>query len=195
MQSFPTQNLPSFTQYLAGFPKNGNDFIRGADTIYSIVGGAVLQARLDYPKETENTCALRVSIALTKCNIVIPHIPGQTIEGGGDFAGKYFFVNARALNSWMRKTFGTNTGEDNTPYNPKHESFSGEQGGLYGQNFPALLKNKKGIYSLITLNNSNTTVTGHADVFNGYGNNKKICSNGCFFSKLPVERIDIWILD
>lgn len=94
----------------------------------------------------------------------------------------------------MRKTFGTNTGEGNTPYNPKHEFFNAEQGGLHGQNFPILLKNKRGIYSLITLANSAGTVSGHADVFNGYGNDI-ICSIGCHFNLISLERIDIWILD
>jgi hypothetical protein len=96
----------------------------------------------------------------------------------------------------MRETFGTNPASSANPYNANHLSLTGIQGGTNGVNFPDLLKGKKAIYSMITTNqySTSTRVSGHADLLftdsNDFGN----CAFGCFFN-LPIERIDIWILN
>lgn len=196
--SFPQQDLPSREDYKAGMPKfeNGN-LMTGADNIYNLVGGDVLQVRNQYPpKRTNNTCALKVSIALNRSGVIIPNIPGQTIEGGGDeFSGKFFFLNAKALNAWMRETFGTNPATATTPHNDKHLSFTGSVGGTNGENFPNLqdLQNISGIYSMVTVEGTNEA-SGHADYIYTNTDGKVTCPFNCFFN-LQIERIDVWILE
>lgn len=187
--NFQQQDLPSYDDFLNGFPQNGNGgFLHGADNIYPLVGGDVLLVRQTYPgNQTKNVCALKVSIALNNSGVIIPNIENQTIEGGGDYAGKYFFLNVRALNDWMRVTFGTSTPNDGFPYNENHVSFTGEQGGVNGQNYPNLVSGLKGIYMLVMPVGS--SLSGHADLI--YNN---ICPSGCNF-QLSVEHIDIWILE
>lgn len=68
-----------------------------------MVGGDVLQARIDYPLQTQNTCALKVSIALVGVGINIPNIAGETLEGED---GNFYFLNAVALTEWLKETFG-----------------------------------------------------------------------------------------
>ena len=160
--TFPQQNLPTRVAFSTGIPKNANGtLMTGADNIFNLAGGAVLQARINDKslgkKKTENTCALKISIALNRSGVVIPNITGETIEGGGtEFTGKYFFLNAKKMNVWMRATFGTNPATATTPYNPNHMSIPIASGGINGQNFPTLpaLQNISGIYSIILLNNS-----------------------------------------
>lgn len=199
MLNFQQQNLPSYNDYINGMPRfQDGTFMTGADNVYNLVGGDVQAARVQYPNQTQNTCALKVSIALNRSNIVIPNIPGQTLEGGGnEFTGKYFFLNARALNSWMRKTFGTNPTTTNTPFNQNHISFTGNQGGVNGVNFPYLLSSYKGIYSMITTEDydiNQNGASGHADLIFTESTGNAQCIYGCNFM-LPIERIDIWILD
>lgn len=195
--TFPQQNLPTYNNYvnnMARFP-DGN-LMKGADNVYALVGGVVLQTRIDDPKSTENTCALKVSIALVRSDIIIPNLPGITLEGSGEFAGKFFFLNAKELNAWMRKTFGTKTGIGNTPINANHFSYNAADGGPNGVDFPNKLKDKQGIYSMITTEQYrlDARTSGHADLLftdsKGFGN----CPFDCFFN-LPIQRIDIWILD
>jgi hypothetical protein len=196
--NFQQQSLPSRENYRAGMPKfeNGN-LMTGADNIYNLVGGPVLQVRNQYPPaKTNNTCALKVSIALNRSGVVIPNILGQTIEGGGtEFTGKFFFLNAKALNGWMRETFGTNPATSATPYNDKHLSFTGSDGGTNGENFPNLpaLQNISGIYSMVTVENTNEA-SGHADYIYTNTAGKVDCPFDCFFN-LQIERIDIWMLE
>lgn len=189
--TFPHQELPTYNNYLNGMPRFADgSFMIGADNVYALVGGAVQQARIDNPKRTENTCALKVSIALNRAGVIIPNLPGKTLEGTGEFAGKYFFLNAKSLNSWMRETFGT------SPENINHFSYTSSDGGTNGINFPKKLKDKNGIYSMITTEKytRESGISGHADlIFNG-SSGKGTCIFGCSFN-LPVERIDIWILN
>ena len=195
--SFPKQDLPTYDNYYNGMPRfSDGSFMIGADNVYGLVGGAVLQARVDFPKRTENTCALKVSIALNRSGVLIPNLLEKTVEGAGEFKGMYFFLNARSLNSWMRETFGTNTSTSNTPTNANHLTFTAIDGGINGVNFPNKLKDLNGIYSMITTENYNIIekgASGHADlIFNGSAG-KGTCIYGCNFN-LPIERIDVWIL-
>lgn len=196
--SYPQQNLPSRDAYKAGMPKfEDGTLMTGADNVYNLVGGAVLQVRNQYPpKKTNNTCALKVSIALNRSGVVIPNLPGKTIEGGGDeFTGKFFFLNAKALNAWMRETFGTNPATSTIPYNEKHLSFTGGDGGTNGENFPNLpeLQNISGIYSMVTVEGTNEA-SGHADYIYTNTAGNVTCPFDCFFN-LQIERIDVWILE
>ena len=181
--NFPSQNLPTYNSFYNAYPKNPNgSWMEGANTVYAYVGGEVQQTRIDYPNDTNNTCALKVSIALNGSGIVIPNIPGQTLQGGGAFAGKFFFLNARALNKWMRKTFGTIT-------NPNYMNIPASQITPNGANLPLLLSNIKGIYSLVCPLGS-PWASGHADIINN-----SMCAAGCHFPDAPIEYIDVWKLN
>jgi hypothetical protein len=194
--TFQQQNLPTYNKYLESMARMPDGtLMKGADNIYTLAGGKVLETRLKDKEGTENTCALKVSIALVRSGIIIPNLPGSTIEGGGEFAGKFFFLNAKTLNGFMRKTFGTKTGVENTPINSNHYSYDATDGGVNGVDFPTRLKDKQGIYSMITTEAYDRNgSSGHSDLLftdsKGYGN----CAFDCFFN-LPIQRIDIWILN
>lgn len=158
----------------------------GADNVYSYIGGAVWQARLSNPNITRNTCAIRLSKALNYSGVIIPNIPGKTFKGADN---KYYFLMAKDINKWMRKTFGTNPSTSSTPYNANHHHFTGIQAGEYGINLPDLLIDKKGIYSLVS--NNPTWGSGHADLLY----DDILCGNNCHFADAPIDYIDIWILN
>jgi Type VI secretion system (T6SS), amidase effector protein 4 len=189
--TFQQQNLPTYNDYVNNMARSSDGkLMKGADNIFGLVGGKVLDLRKKDKANTENTCALKVSIALNRTNIIIPNIPGQTIEGGGEFSGKYFFLNAKSLNSWMRKTFGTNK--------TNHIELLGTEGGINGEKFTKSekLKNIKGIYSMITTEqyDNDGGASGHADLLFYDSEGMANCAFGCFFN-LPVKRIDVWILN
>jgi hypothetical protein len=138
-----------------------------------------------------NTCAIRISKAFQGSGIVIlalPDNPNGTKNTVKDKNGNNIIINAKVLNRWMRKTFGTN------PSNYRH--YTASQGGHNGKEFPKLLENKQGIYSMIARPEiQNDWGTGHADLLeNGE------CRQNCHFYDennlfVPVDYIDIWILD
>ena len=195
--TFPQQSLPTYNDYYNGMARFANGkLMTGADNVYGLVGGAVQQARIANPIRTANTCALKVSIALNRAGVIIPYIPGKTLEGSGEFAAKYFFLNAKSLNSWMRETFGTNPATTTTPSNGNHLSYTASDGGLNGVDFPDKLKGMNAIYSMITTDDyyNKTSTSGHSDLLFTDSNGLGECAYKCFFN-LPIQRIDIWILN
>jgi hypothetical protein len=185
--TFQQQNLPTLSKFLNAYPKNldGKTYMLGKD-LYPLVGDEVYQAYLDYPHLVNGSCALKVSRALNYSDIIIPKTP-NTLKGKD---GKYYFVNAKALNKWMRLTFGTDKN------NPNYRNFTKNQGGNRGENFPNLVKGLKGIYSMVSpLEIKDSWASGHADLIFD-----QICPFKCHFydEKLqivPIEYIDIWILN
>ena len=158
-QTFPTQDLPSYQDFYDGFPKNEDGtWMYGADNIYELVGGDVLQAREDYPTITNNTCALKVSIGLNEAGVDIPCIAGQTLAGED---GKCYFLNARALAEWMKKTFSNFEEYDDTDYNSSDDVH-------------ALIGGQKGI--AISVFSPGSSFSGHADIY--LGNTCSISPNG-----------------
>jgi hypothetical protein len=179
--SFEQQELPSWDDFEDAFPTS-----IGSALVVAI-GGSVQQAYNDYPTLSRGYCALKVSRALNYSGITIPQItttsgkPG-TVQGGD---GKYYFLNAKALNAWMRETFGTN------PENPNHHHFTSQQGGTNGGNFPNLVAGLKGIYSMVSTDSN--WASGHADIIEN-----QICLSGCHLSDTPpapIDYIDIWVLE
>jgi hypothetical protein len=179
--SFPQQDLPSWNGFESAYPTQSGAVLVG------VIGGPVQQAYNDYPSLSRGYCALKVSRALNYSGISIPQItttsgnPGTIL--GGD--GKYYFLNAKALNKWMRETFGT------SPSNPDHYSFLGSDGGVNGENFPTLVAGLKGIYSMVSTNAN--WASGHADILRENGT----CKAGCHFQDTPpapIDYIDIWVL-
>jgi hypothetical protein len=183
--NFPQQQLPTWNNFNNSFPRNSDGtFMTGSNNVFGFVGGSVLQARIDNPDTTNNTCALKVSIALNGAGVVIPNIPGQTLQGGGAFAGKYFFLNAKALNNWMKLTFGTN------PNNPNHHQFTQSQGSTNGEGFLSALNNlspNHGIFTMLPISAIEFGASGHCDIFDGTN-----CATHCYFDS--ASEINIWIL-
>lgn len=185
--TFQQQDLPSWDDFNSSYPRsNGEDLVE-------YVGGAVQQAYNQYPSLSRGYCALKVSRALNYSGITIPPItttngnPG-TLQGSD---GKYYFLNAKALNKWMRETFGTNPETTTTPYNANHYHFTGEDGGTNGENFPNLVNGLKGIYSMVSTNAQ--WASGHADLIEN-----ETCVFGCHFNDTPpapIDYIDIWVLE
>lgn len=182
--NFETQDLPSWQAFNNAYPNESSA------QLYGVVGGEVAQAQIDYPTQTQNGCALKVSRALNYSGIVIPYIPNSTLLGGDD---KYYFLNARALNLWMRETFGTGSN------NLNHLHLTAQDGGHNGEDFSSLIDLSstgnpdlyvKGIYSMVATQPNNWGASGHADIL--YDNGE--CKAGCYFNG-PVDYIDIWILD
>ncbi|WP_433627078.1 T6SS effector amidase Tae4 family protein [Chryseobacterium cucumeris] len=191
--TFPPQSLPSWQNYYNAFPKDVNGKGLSGPAIYEIVKGTPKALRDDVLNDSnpnndhdyDNACALRVSIALNYSGVKIPNIPNHTFKGGD---GKYYFLSAKKLNAWMRKTFGTNPATSTTPYNSNHIHITGNQAGVNGVNLPAILKDKKGIYSLVSSNSA--WASGHGDILQPNGT----CINGCHFFDAPIDYIDVWIL-
>lgn len=184
--AFPQQDLPTWSAFDAAYPR-----IYGSQLIQDI-GGDVLTAFNQYPSLIRGACALKVSKALNYSGITIPQI--TTTNGnlgtvlGGD--GKFYFLNAKALNKWMRETFGTNPASSTTPFNSSHINITGAQGGTNGENFPTLVANIQGIYSMVSTNPN--WASGHCDLINN-----GTCVFGCHFydtPPAPIDYIDIWIL-
>lgn len=179
--TFPQQNLPMFQNFNTNYPRmNG-------EQLAQLVGGDVLNLYNQYPSVVRGFCALKVSRALNYSGVTIPNItttngnPGTVL--GGD--GKYYFLNAKALNKWMQKTFGV------SPVNSNHIKILGSQGGENGGNFQTLTAGIKGIYSMVSSNLD--WASGHADLIN-----EGICVFGCHFydnPPAPIDYIDIWILN
>ncbi|MPT36843.1 MAG: hypothetical protein E2604_17585, partial [Flavobacterium sp.] len=180
--TFPQQQLPSFYDFNSAYPR-----IKGKE-LAQLIGGEILDLYTKYPNSVRGYCALKVSRALNYSGITIPHIVTTKDDAGtvsGD-DGKYYFLNAKALNKWMQKTFGI------SPDNPFHIRISGSEGGIKGENFPKLTAGLKGIYSMVSSNSK--WASGHADLIKGDGT----CVNGCHFydtPPAPIAYIDIWILN
>lgn len=179
--TFQAQNLPTWEGFSNAYPNEKSE------ELYSVVGGEVYQAKLDYPALTQNGCALKVSRALNYSGVTIPKItttkgaPG-TLKGKD---GKYYFLNAKALNTWMRKTFGVN------PQNTNHVPFDENNIGSNGENVINQINNQqlKGIFSMIAKDPTTFGASGHADILLSNG----MCKDGCYLNS--AKTIDIWILN
>lgn len=189
--TFPQQDLPTWDDYNANYPRE----ITVTDDLYNAIGGDVLQARVTYPLSTGDTCALRVSVALNGAGITIPQINWASSSSPGTIMGadgKYYFLNAKALNIWMRKTFGTDPATATTPLNSNHKHYTAAQAGINGADFLASpsMQNTKGIYSMVLLQpNSAGNASGHADIFKNKDPYIK------FALQYEIDCIDIWILN
>ena len=158
--TFPEQELPSYNDFFTHFPKDPltGKWLYGSDAIYTLAGGDVLEARLNDRKNTENTCALKVSIALNGAGIIIPNIPTTDTEYGTveGLNGKYYFLNAKSLSEWMKRTFTPTNTYDPSDY-------------INADGFHALIAGRRGI--TISIYGGGGT-SGHADIYTGTS-----CSN------------------
>lgn len=192
--TFPLQNLPSWNNYYNAFPHHTDGSGMTADEVYTLVGGIMrdnhFSSNPTISSKWQNACAIRVSRALNYSGIIIPQMTG-TFKGDDN---KNYFVNAKSLNTWMRKTFGV------APINPNHKHITSTMAGINGVNLPNLLKDNnlstpnnpvyiKGIFSLVSSNPN--WASGHADCLQANGE----CVNRCHFYDAPIDYIDVWILN
>lgn len=187
--TFPPQNLPSFNDFKNACPSKYDN----AGTVCNNIGGDILTMYNDVIASGKklNTCAIRISRALNYSGIIIPSLPNNpngsknTVTGAD---GKNYIINAKTLNAWMRKTFGTNTSN--------YLHFTSAQGGVKGAGFQQLLSNINGIYSMVALPSIQSTWGfGHADLLENGG-----CLLSCHFydvnnNFVPISYIDVWILN
>jgi hypothetical protein len=187
--NFPAQSLPKFEDFKNVCPSKYTN----AETLCNEIGGGVLtmyNAVIAKGKHF-NTCAIRMSKSFNYSGIVLPSLPdnkngSKNSVKGTD--GKNYIINAKALNAWMRKTFGTNSSN--------YTHYTAAQGGNKGTGFKNLLEGKQGIYSMVSRPEiQESWGTGHANLLqNGE------CLLNCHFydinnSFVPVDYIDVWILN
>ncbi len=161
IQIFPPQILPTFIVYDSNYPKEENGCEMGSSAVYEMAGGPLYILHLNDPVNFGNACALRTSIALTKCGITIPLIRERLANGnyrnvtklGSN--GKHYFITANDLYWWMIKTFGAPP--------PSHvvkpsQALDGE--------FSGKLPAENGIYIMRALDNSlnGFGATGHVSL-------------------------------
>lgn len=176
--TFAAQTLSTFAAFNAAFPRKNS--ISTEQLFNTIAGDLTL-----FYKSDINTYAIRLSRGLNYSGVNIPYLPGRTYKGSDD---KYYFKAAYEINLWMRKTFGTNDGDPNTPHNPNHYKYTGAEAGVHGVNLPGLLAGKKGIYSIYS--SDFRWASGHADLLMP----DATCGNDCHFYDAPILRLDIWVL-
>jgi len=192
---FAHQQLPSWIDFESAYPKNDKGENMKAEEVFNKIGGDVKDGRdrsLVDPNQTpwNNACALRISWALNKCDIKIPYIKGQTLKGGD---GKYYFLGARNMNMWMRKTFGCSNPNRSLGefYNPQAHHYDQSKVGKFGVGLEKELKDGKfnGIYTIVT---NSRFASGHCDLL--FSN--ATCLLSCHFADAAVyiEYCDIWNL-
>ncbi|NUY81801.1 hypothetical protein HUK80_12915 [Flavobacterium sp. MAH-1] len=173
--TFPSQVLPSLANFTANFPSHQNPNYATSTQMYAAVGGAPNSIFLS--SGNGNTCALRVSWALLRCGIQIPNIPTQTFLGAD---GKYYFLGAKPMLKWMKKTFGEESIWLDSSY-----------AGNNGQGFFDTLNSVSGIYVMIPNDPSAAgfDASGHIDLMTNGD-----CNGGCYFNPEGGVK-DIWTLN
>ncbi|MBQ7194674.1 MAG: hypothetical protein IJS07_03460, partial [Bacteroidales bacterium] len=141
---------PSFEDLLLHYPldENGNEL--ASDKVYEYIGGNVLKAHENNPRDFRNACALRVSTALNGSGVDLPNIPLKTLRGAN---GKYYFYRVEDLNNWLRQNYNQ---PDITTRN--FSSLQGNQG-IYIMR--ASYPNEFGAWGHATLYDMNKTI-GHS---------------------------------
>jgi len=190
------QTLPTWANFWNAYPKTvQGGLLYGADNIYLLAGGKVHQERVadtanGPPNLTDNTCALKVSIALNGAGVVIPYIFSDdnhngikdtyeqdiTIEGSG---GKYHFVRAEFIIKYMLEVF-----PETTPITAQDIA----NGATPASSFV----NSHGIYAMTPKTPNTLGASGHADVFFISTKGNALCGAGCHWDK--AEKIYLWHL-
>jgi len=192
---FAPQTLPSWEEFEEAFPKNEDGGDMSIADIYNLVGGDVLTAKNTY--NLNMGCALKLSRALNyTTTVTIPYIPSTpnslgTVMGAD---GLYYFLNAEAMNRWMRKVFGcenpnTSIGEY---YNSNAKHWTDAQLDKFAPNVTNYFETNdvKGIYSAVA-EKTEFGATGHCDLIYSDGT----CVRKCYFEQADKFKwLDIWNL-
>lgn len=182
--SSPQKNSPSLSAMLAAYPHQIYQGKRMALTntqIYALVGGQLNNKHLSGDPEYINACALRMSIALNK-------ISGHEIPSSASSHtqnGKTYILGAQAMNSYLRKTYGT----------PSISSVGNTKLLDDYTNITDAIKGKNAIYSIVYKNDS--YLTGHIDmIVSGTvigALNIPLSQNQP--NKNKIQKIDVWFLN
>lgn len=171
---FPQKQLPSFEDFSAAYPKL-NQGKMPANQVFNLIGGNVLS--LANINGYTNACAARVSRALNYSGVSIPSIPGITFEGADN---KYYFLGARNLFEWMKKTFGV-----------PDLSLNQSEVGTAGFDFFSAANGNSGIYIMIPNYPAQFGASGHADIFNG----SKFNAGGYLNPAGGLHSVNLWVLN
>jgi hypothetical protein len=150
-QNLPRQTKPTYARMNQYYPKNSVGGDMEASAVVNMVGGSV-KALYD-SHGYRNACALRVSVALNKCGIIIPNIPDHTFQGAD---GKYYFVSSTKLLAFLLRTFPA-------PDVDVDDRVKGKD----GQGFYLACAGKKGIFIMVAKNKSLYGAYGHASLYDG----------------------------
>lgn len=155
------QNLPSFSDFVEHFPKNGtsgNYSAMNTSDVYELAGGSLWISRQNNPTAYSNACSIRGSRGLIYSGIDIPVLNypgvGQRTQKGGD--QKNYILDAVSFDKFMRDKFGDATyeltGADaNNPVKVAE-----------------MLNGKNGIYVIINSSHALAGYSGHVDaIING----------------------------
>ena len=177
--SYPPQSRPTWANVFNNYPKVNNVTELDAHSVYAQIGGPLGANAAASPRQYANACAARVSLALNKAGINIPDIPGQTQKGAD---GKNYFIKAKHLYSFLRKTFG--------PPDAKYEITDPNTSISKFQNDILL---KKGIYIMIPVDDTPTgfNATGHASLWLGID---CMSNHNYMYGKGGVKRLVFWEL-
>lgn len=171
------QALPTLSAFNNAMPRTpDNHWLYKAVNLYPLAGGEVMAARTadlhdgDNKTPTENTCALRISIALNNSGVLIPPIFSDdngdgdqdlgeadiTLEGADEDglpSGIYYFLRAEFLIEYCRAVF------------PAPSIEVTRQDVLDGKTPATELKPNQGIYMMYPYPGSNFPASGHCDFF------------------------------
>ncbi len=178
------QALPTFSTFLANFPKrgtSGNYSPMSTTDAYTLAGGSLLNSHINQNAQYNNACAIRASRGLLYSGIQIPVLKYnglQRTQKGAD--SKNYILDAVSFNTYMIAKFGETSakleGADaNDPVK-----------------VAALLNGKNGIYVIVNSNTTSASYSGHCDVIiNGY------CISGAYTAGIPggIKSIRIWELN
>ena len=182
--TFPQQVLPTFQEYLNAYPKHqtGNEITNMTSSeVYQLVGGSIYSNHLSGNLNYQNACSIRGSRALNYSGVnigVVMQNGIQRTEKGSD--NKNYILAAAAFNVWMNKTFGPPT------YKLTNAQINGNL-----ENVANFLKNKSGIYTLVTNSPGQAGYSGHVDIILS-----GICLGGANANPNGgIKYIEIWELD
>lgn len=186
---FNQQRLPLYSTFSSFYPDNS---VTANTLCHTLIGGqiATLYDNIVATGKRMNTCAVRLSYTLNKCNIKIPNISGKTKRGrlNSDGTDDYYFTFAEDLIKWMIITFDS---YNNSSY--KYLNFDDYSEGNFGEGFKNDLEGKRGIYALIPIDPRSQAeggfgATGHCDMFNG----ERCVGSDCYFQ--DAAEIFFWEL-
>jgi hypothetical protein len=158
--------LPYLEDFKLAYPKH-IERLGGKTTmeLANEVGGSVLKTYED--TGNQNSCAMRISIALNNSNVkILKSTIVRTFKGSN---GKYYILSAEEMIDWMKRNFPKPT------FHFKVTSKMKQDGTVLEK-----LKNREGIFAIKPVNPKQFGATGHVDLFYETETNRIECDGGCF---------------
>lgn len=168
------QSLPNRNDFYNVFPKIVTSGMPSSQ-VYQLIGGAILNSRINEPEKYKNACALRVSRALNYTGNRIPVFYNnegkQRTQKGADNLN--YILDAASLLAYMKKTFPNS--------NPIHLA------NKTPAEYKKAINGKWGIYIMLPRDTAIFGASGHADFWSNTG-----CLSGSYFDK--AKEIYFWEL-